>query len=140
MPSLRQYNIFISHAWSYHDEYDRLEQMLINAKYFNIVNYSAPREKPLAPPDEPVSKAQLKRAITEKIRHAQVVIVIAGMWANHRDWVQYEVDEAQRMGKPILCVLPRGQERSPVDLRNLADKVVKWSVDSIVGAIREIAQ
>jgi len=34
------YDIFISHAWTYNDEYYKLENMLEEAPYFNWRNYS----------------------------------------------------------------------------------------------------
>ena len=44
MPSLYDYRLFISHAWKYGDDYDRLVRFLDNANYFSYRNYSAPRE------------------------------------------------------------------------------------------------
>ena len=49
MPSLYDYRIFISHAWKYGDDYNRLVNLLDQARYFSYYNYSAPKEKPLFP-------------------------------------------------------------------------------------------
>ena len=48
MPSLKTYDLFISHAWLYGDDYDNLINLLDKASYFYYRNYSAPKEKPLA--------------------------------------------------------------------------------------------
>ncbi len=46
MPTLRTYNLFISHAWQYHDDYDRLVKMLDAADNFHYHNYSSPEKGP----------------------------------------------------------------------------------------------
>jgi hypothetical protein len=140
LPFLRQYNIFISHAWAYDEQYQRLEEMLLTAPNIKIVNYSAPKDKPIAPPDEPISTLRLKNAITEKIKYAQAFLLISGMWIKYRQWVQYEIGEARRMEKPIICIKPYGSQRVPRDLETYADRIVGWSTASIVQAIRDLAQ
>ena len=140
MPYLRQYNIFISHAWAYDDHYDRLERMLLSAPNLKIANYSAPQDKPLAPPENGlISGLELRNRITEKLKHAHVFILISGMWVKYRKWVQYEIEEARRMEKPIICVRPYASLRVPSDLEEYADCIVGWNTQSIVEAIRELA-
>ena len=41
------YNLFISHSWTYGDEYDRLVDMLNAKPYFSYKNYSVPKYNPL---------------------------------------------------------------------------------------------
>lgn len=50
MPELRRYHLFISHAWSYSEDYKRLEAMLTDAPNFAFDNYSVPRHDPLTDP------------------------------------------------------------------------------------------
>lgn len=50
MPNLKTYDLFISHAWKYGDDYDRLVALLDSALYFSYRNYSAPKDKPIAAP------------------------------------------------------------------------------------------
>lgn len=141
LPYLRQYNIFISHAWAYDEQYQRLKELLLAAPYLKIVNYSAPKEKPLVPSENGlVSEFELKSRITEKIRHSQAFLLISGMWVKYRSWVQYEISEAKRMGKPIICIRPFASQRVPADLETYADRIVGWSTNSIVQAIRDLAQ
>lgn len=61
MPSLYDYRLFISHAWKYGDDYDRLVRFLDNANYFSYRNYSAPREKPLFPAGTPATNDDIRR-------------------------------------------------------------------------------
>ena len=139
MPYLRDYRIFISHAWSYGADYYRLTDMLSNAPYFSYYNYSAPKEKPLFPPGTPHSNKYIAQKITDKIQPAQVTIVIAGMYTAYSDWMQYEIDESARMGKPIIAIKPWGHSFVPNYVSINADAVVNWNTDSIVSAIRRLA-
>lgn len=139
MPELKQYNIFISHAWQYGDEYNQLVNLLDSAKNFLYYNYSAPKEKPLHNLDttDVKTKAQIKDAIDRKISPVGCVLVISGMYASYREWMQYEIDKAIEMEKPIIGIKPWGQQKIPSAVSDVADIMVGWNTDSIVSAIRE---
>ena len=42
-----EFNLFISHSWSYADNYDDLCKLLDQANYFRYKNYSVPEDDPL---------------------------------------------------------------------------------------------
>ncbi|KEH89134.1 hypothetical protein Z965_03870 [Clostridium novyi A str. BKT29909] len=142
MPKLYDYRLFISHAWKYNDDYDRLINLLNDAKYFSYYNYSAPKEKPLFPEGTPLTNNKIANKITDKISPSQITIVISGMYVAYKDWIQYEIDESKRMGKPILAIKPYGQSEGPTPkyVSENADKIVNWSTTSIVSAIRELVK
>lgn len=127
------YNIFISHAWKYGDDYDRLINLLNSDSSFYYRNYSAPKDKPLMLDyDSYVYESEIKRAIDNKIKYVSCVLIIGGMYAK-RKWMKYELLSAQKFGKPIIVVEPWGQERIPCELDCYPH--VGWSTKSIVGAI-----
>lgn len=138
MPSLRPYHIFISHAWKYGDNYDRLVALLDQAPYFSYLNYSAPIDHPLKNLDstDVGTVLEIKSAIDRKIRASSCVLVISGMYYNNRRWMQYELESASQMGKPIIAVKPYGNSVVPLEVQRYADCSVNWSTDSIVSAIR----
>jgi len=138
MPTLKTYDLFISHAWQYGESYTRLLQLLRNSPYFTFRNYSAPEDKPLHNLNgtDVTTKAQIKAAIDRKIARANCVVVISGMYTAYREWMQYEIDAAVRMGKPIIAVRPWGSTIVPEYVQKYADEIVGWNTDSIVSAIR----
>ena len=136
MPNLYNYKIFISHAWKYGDDYKRLVSLLNAAPYFHYFNYSAPEQKPLFPSGTPYTSSDIARKITDKIRPAQITLIISGMYAAYSDWMQYEIDESLRMGMPVIGIMPRGQERIPSYIQENATEMVNWNTVSIVSAIR----
>ena len=140
MPRLRIYRLFISHAWRHHEEYDRLVDLLNRAPYFHWQNYSSPEHDPVVDPDTRVGKRILEQALRNQIRPVHCVLVLAGMYAAHSDWIQRELDLAREMGKPIIGVKPRGRERMPRVVADAADEIVGWRTDSILQAIRRWAR
>ena len=132
MPALKTYDLFISHAWTHNDEYYRLIEFLNNAPWFHYRNYSVPEHDPLGTRTD----HQLWEALERQIRPVNCVLVLAGMYANHRDWMKAEIDIAQGFNKPIIGIRPWGQQRTPVEVQNTAH-MVGWNTASIVQAIRD---
>ena len=125
------YHIFISHAWKYSDSYDTVKKWLDESKSIVYWNYSVPREDPL----HSNNKTALKRDLTKQISPSNVVIIISGMYASHSEWIDYEIDEAVRMGKYIIGIRPWGQERVPRKIQDNADIMVGWNASSLINAI-----
>jgi hypothetical protein len=136
MPALKTYVGFISHAWKYHDEYLRLENMLKNAPLFRFRNASVPCTNCIPPP---FNTSKIHDALEEQIRISNVVLILSGMHAVHSEWVDTEIEIATKYQKPIIGVIPRGQERIPKIVQDAAKEMVHWNTDSIVGAIRKYA-
>ena len=80
--------------------------------------------------------AALTHALRRQIRPVNCVLILAGMYAAHRKWIQKEIDIAQELAKPIVGLKPRGQQRVPTAVSNAANEMVGWNTQSIVRAIR----
>lgn len=83
----------------------------------------------------------LSEAMTRQISPAQVVIILAGMYAAHSGWIDYEIEEAKRMKKAIIGVRPWGQERVPVNVQEAAEecgRMVGWNSASVIQAVRDL--
>ena len=139
MPALRNYDLFISHAWRYSDDYYNLERLLKTAPYFQFRNYSVPTHDPLVDPGTRIGQQRLEELLDRQIRPIQCLLVIAGMYAAHRFWIDKEIGFAQSYNKPIIGIAPWGQERLPQFVQFSAHAFVRWNTDSIVGAIRQWA-
>lgn len=139
MPSLKTYHLFISHAWKYGDEYTRLVNLLDGANNFKYKNYSAPSDNPLKNLDgsDVTNKSEITSAIKRKITPSNAVVVISGMYANNREWMEKEIKLSKELNKPIIAVKPWGNINMPTYISKVADITVNWNTDSIVKAIRE---
>lgn len=127
------YNLFISHSWAYGNTYDRLVEMLDAKPYFMYKNYSVPKNDPIhnAPNDY-----QLREAIKRQMQPASCVLILAGVYATYSKWINIEIELAQQMGKSIIAIEPWASEKTSAKVKNAADIIVKWNIDSIVNAIR----
>lgn len=132
MPSLKIRNLFISHSWSYSTHYNKLVEWFEDESNFLWKNYSVPNHDACLE----TTTIGLKECLTKQINPSQCVIILAGMWANHSDWISYEIDEAVRLGKTIIGVRPWGAERTPQKIQDVADILVYWNRASIIQAIR----
>ncbi len=135
MPSLKTYDLFISHAWQYDNDYYRIVDFLKEASMFQWRNYSVPRHDPL----DANNAYRLKAALRRQIRPVNAVLIISGMYVNYREWIQYEIDLAQEYSKPVIGVKPWGAEHIPAAVQLAAVTMVGWNTSSIVDAIRTYA-
>lgn len=134
MPELKTRMLFISHAWAYDDHYWTLVNWFESEPNFSWKNCSVPNHDAL--PDK-TSKG-LSEGMTKQIAVAQGVIILAGMYAAYSHWIDYEINEAQRMGKIIIGVKPWGAERIPLNIQNTATELVGWNRQSIIQAVRDL--
>lgn len=136
MPSLKSRMIFISHAWRYDSHYEKIVDWFDGASNFAWKNCSVPSTNAL--PDK--TAKGLRAGMTRQINPSQVVIILGGMYVSHSDWIEYEIREAQRLGKPIIGVKPWGQERIPkiVQEASWCDPV-GWNSASVVAAVRALS-
>lgn len=138
-PSLKTYHLFISHSWTYGDQYNRLINLLNSKPFFQFRNYSVPRDNPIhfAGTDK-----QLSQAIQNQMAHCSVVLILAGVYATHSRWINIEIDLATSsfyLRKPIIAIEPWRSEKTSVRVKLAADRIVRWNTGSIVGAIKELA-
>lgn len=135
MPGLRTYNVFISHAWTYDAAYDRVVSLLNAAPFFVWRNHSVPRTRPVVSPGLAVARSRLVSELRDQIRPTHIVLVVAGMYAAHREWIQTELDIATDWNKPIVGLVPWGAARVPTAITIAAREMVRWNTASIVAAI-----
>jgi hypothetical protein len=134
------YRLFISHSWTYSDAYEKLIGLLDAAPGFAYLNYSVPKDDPIhnAP-----NAAALRAAIQRQMAPAQVIVVLAGVYATHSKWINEEVALAKQnllFPKPMLAIEPWASERTSAIVKDNADRIVKWNTNSIVTAIRDLAR
>lgn len=128
-----QYNLFISHSWTYSSAYEGLTALLNNMPGFYYRNYSVPKNDPI---HNAYFDFQLKEAIRKQMQYASCVLVLAGVYSTYSKWIKIELELAREMGKKIIAIEPWGSERTSAVVKAYADEIVKWQSSSIVRAIR----
>ena len=134
LPYLHDHKLFISHAWKYSDRYNRAVEFLDGASNFKWSNYSVPESAGFVG----LNAAELTEQMRKQIRPVQCVVIVSGMYVNHSAWIQFEMDFAKELGKPILGIRRWGVQRTPQSVVDCADEMVAWDSASIVAAIRRL--
>ena len=135
---MRDYNIFISHSWSYSDQYNRLMELLEKATYFPFKDFSVPKDDPIH--NAPTSK-DLYEAIKRQMSPASVVVILAGVYASYSKWIEKEIKIAKSeflSPKKILAIEPWANEKASTLVKDNANKIVGWNGQSIANAIKEL--
>lgn len=134
----KTYHLFISHSWTYSDEYINLINLLDKDSSFSYKNYSVPKNDPIHTNG---TDSQLYEAIKEQISHASVVLILAGVYSSYSKWINKEISIAKKefvYPKGIIAIEPFASERTSKVVKDAADEIVKWNSKSIIDAIRRI--
>lgn len=135
---MRTFDLFLSHSWTYGGGYERLAALLRERSDFAFRTFSVPK-------DDPVHDARyvdlLREVIRSKMSPCSVVLVLAGVYATRRRWIDEEIRLAKDFDprKKIVAIEPWGSGRTSAPVRHAADRLVEWKTDSVVEAIREVA-
>jgi len=127
-----EYKIFISHSWQYTDTLEALRKLLNARGYFSATYEESTKDNPINSENE----SYVKQRLAKKIGDSDIILALAGVYASHSSWMEWELDKALELGTPIVGVIPHGQERisSIVSSRSVVD--VRWNTESIITAIR----
>lgn len=132
----KEYKIFISHSWQYSDTLEALRKLIDARGYFNATYEGSTRDNPINSGNE----SYVKTRLTQKIAASDIVLALAGVYASHSSWMQWELDKALELGIPIIGVIPRGQERISTIVSCCSKCDVRWNTESIIAAIRAHAK
>ncbi len=134
----KRYNLFISHSWAYQDAYEKLINLLDKDSTFTYSDYSVPKDDPIHTDG---TDSALYNAIKEKISHASVVLILAGVYSSYSKWIDKEITIAQtefNSPKKIIAVEPWGAQRTSAKVKNAADAIVGWNSKSVIDAIKRL--
>lgn len=130
------YNVFVSHSWDNSEDLKNLKNLLEAKKYFNVEFKEVTKEEPINSTNAPY----IKRVLSSKIENADIVIGLAGIYASHSDWMEWELDKALAHKTPIIGVIPWGQQKVSATVTSRSIEDVRWNTDSIVEAIRKYSK
>jgi len=131
-------HVFISHHHADDSLVDSLTKLLSSCGY--EIRNSSIRAKPANQQRlerGEVKDATIKRLLRMKMSWASTVVVIIGKDTHSREWVNWEIEKANSLGKKIVGVYERGgtSHELPSALYDHATTIVNWNSDSIIDAI-----
>jgi hypothetical protein len=130
------YQVFICHAYDHQDIYFELVRKLNNARRFDWRNQSIQFDMRLD-----LSEAQLREEIARRIAASNVMLALTKPIATRREWLQWEINLAKRLNKPMIGVARRTSDRVSSFVRRQADELVyTWRADHIINAIEGLGE
>jgi hypothetical protein len=136
--SISQHNpvkVFVGHAFEPNEDYMRVFEYLESTHNFYYRNCSSPD------PRGTFDREVLREELRKQIALAEVVIIPSAMYRTHREWIDFEVNCAKGMEKPLIVLESFGvKEKLPVQLEALGDEKIEWNERTLVDAIRRQAR
>ncbi|MGH8186505.1 MAG: TIR domain-containing protein [Steroidobacteraceae bacterium] len=138
MGSISQQNpvrVFVSHAFEPSDDYHRVFEYLESSHNFYYRNCSDPQKRGSGEPEA------LRDELRRLIALAEVVIVPSSLYAAHRELIDFQLNCAKGLDKPVIVLESFGvKQKIPVQLEALKDEIVPWNEREIADAIRRQAR
>ncbi|AFC28269.1 hypothetical protein PM3016_1341 [Paenibacillus mucilaginosus 3016] len=132
----RVYTLYLSHTWNDRGTGGELLRMLQSVDSFRFRPASLDRQTSEAADDR-----ILYEAIRGKIRYADVILILCGVYAEYNRWVNKELILAKNeLNKPVIGVQPFPAEKPPFIVKQHADRIVQLHPLDIIKAVMELGQ
>lgn len=131
----KQKNVFVSH-YNKDDEHIQKLKTLLNKKGFQIKNSSIDSTKP----NQASNEDYIRQLLRDRIKWAGTTIVLIGPDTHKREWVNWEIEQSNKMGNNIVGVFLQGEKGSetPNNFEKYGDDLVGWDSDNIIKAIEGV--
>jgi hypothetical protein len=135
------YDIFITHAWRYHDDWMRLSSLFDAEKSIKWRNFSVPWYDPAFDPNTELGARAIRNWIDGQIRPVIGTVLLDGVYAvkSARIWLELEVELSRNHGKPVVAIPPHGTPTVSAEATALADAVVGWDALEIVRVLEGLS-
>ena len=135
------YDIFITHAWRYHDDWMRLSNLLDAEKSIKWRNFSVPWYDPALDPNTDLGARTIRSWIDGQIRPVIGTVLLDGVYAvkSTRRWLEMEVELSRSHNKPVVVIPAHGATSVSPETLALADAEVGWDALQVVGTLEKLA-
>jgi hypothetical protein len=135
------YDIFITHAWRYHDDWIRLSSLFDAEKSIKWRNFSVPWYDPALDPNTELGAKAIRSWIDGQIRPVIGTVLLDGVYAvkSNRKWLELEVELSRNHLKPVVVLPVHGTTSVSAEATALADAVIAWDALEIVKVLQDLA-
>ena len=127
--------VFVSHIFRASDEYLRVFEYLESVDRFYYLNVSEPEKQPSG------GAEAYKDALRQQINACEAVFLLASLWEEKRDWIEFQINAAKALEKPLILIQPFGRTTQvPGDLASRVDETVEWNERELVDALKRQAR
>jgi antiphage defense system Thoeris ThsB-like protein len=133
-------DLFITHAWRYHQDWKHLVDILNAHDARGWRNFSLPWYDPALDPRTEKGGAVVRWNLESQIIPAHAVILLDSVVTEPgtRKWLDYELKMATKHHKPVLA-LPRWAESDvSAEVKERADTILTWDAAAILTAVESV--
>ena len=133
------HDLFITHAWRYHDDWTRVSDLLDRAG-IRWRNFSVPWHDPAMSANSRTGGEFIRSWLESQIIPVHGVIFLDSVYAvsSACKWLDLELEMARKHGKPVVALPPHGQTEVSETVRRRVDAVVPWDAGEIIGAFARL--
>ena len=134
------YDIFITHAWRFHDDWKQFSELMDKEPSVTWRNFSLPWHDPAMNANTEIGGRFIKDFLETQIIPAHVVILLTGVYsiASARRWFDLEVEMARKHNKPMIGIPAIGEESVPDEVAKLCDANGKWDPLELLKIIDQV--
>jgi hypothetical protein len=130
-------DLFISHAWRYHDDWNRLSSMLDAYDPYAWRNFSLPWFDPALNPASDSGGEILRWGLESQIIPVHAVILLSSVYTQQgsRKWIDFEIEMARKHSKPIVALPAWGETVVPPHVAGQAHLCAAWEVEPLLALV-----
>ncbi len=140
MNTTTTYDIFITHAWRYHDDWVKLSNLFDAEKSIKWRNFSVPWYDPALDPNTDLGARAVRAWIDGQIRPVVGVVLLDSVYKvkSARKWLDLEVELAHAHKKPVVAMPAHSATEVSEEAAAAADAVVGWDVGDIIATFERL--
>jgi len=140
MEKLKSYDIFLTHAWRFHDDWSKFSELMDNTPGIVWRNFSLPWHDPAMHANTEVGGRFIRNFLESQIIPVHSVILLTGVYAinSARRWFDMEVEMARKHNKPLIGIPAIGEKVIPDEVKNLCDACCEWDAKQLLATIDQV--
>lgn len=125
-------NVFVSHYGKDDEHIGKLKGLLKDNGYI-LKNSSMDSTKP----NQAKNEDYIKQLLRDRMKWAGTAVVLIGPNTHKREWVNWEIEQANKLGKSIIGIFINGASDSdiPEAFEKYGNALVGWTSGKIIDAI-----
>jgi hypothetical protein len=142
MKPLKSYDIFLTHAWRFHDDWTKFSRLMDNTPGIVWRNFSLPWHDPAMNANTEVGGHFIRNFLESQIIPVHSVVLLSGVYAinSARRWFDMEVEMARKHNKPLLGIPAFGEKTVPDEVSSLCDACCGWDAVQLLATIDQVRE
>ena len=142
MEKIQCYDIFLTHAWRFHDDWTKFSELMDRTPGINWRNFSLPWHDPAMNANTDVGGRFIRDFLESQIIPVHGVVLLTGVYAinSARRWFDMEVEMARKHNKPLIGIPAFGEKSVPGEVGNLCDVCCEWDARQLLTTIDQVRE